>query len=235
MIPIVGLESFQVLEQLNDGKNEQLFHLLVQPWEPTSPPLGRIQISLSLSNYSDESYVSEYGELNSTGGISVFGSSPTAVLAFWGWTEITVSGSHLDLQPLFCSLGERLYQLEPLSTTSATCLVSLEEDDHLLELKLVTELGQHVPGEGHLTVIQGLARELWPELQSAAQGKALEIHGTGFRSNESFCYLESESIAHQRVQAQVVNSELLLCELPEGIDPILSVSVHNELGHDDLY
>lgn len=37
------------------------------------------------------------------------------------------------------------------------------------------------------------------------------------------------------MQAQVVNSEMLLCELPEFVDPILSVSVHNELGHDDLY
>lgn len=62
--------------------------------------------------------------------------------------------------------------------------MSLEEDDHLLELKLVTELGEHVPGKGQLTVIQGLARELWPELQSAVQGEALEIQGTGFRSNE---------------------------------------------------
>lgn len=162
MIPRVGFEGFGVLEQLNDSENEHLVHLLVQPLEPASPPLGRIQISLSLSNYSDESYVSEYKELNSTGGISIFGSSPTAVLAYWGWTEITVSGSHLDIQPLFCSLGERLYQLEPLSTTSATCLVSLLEDDHLLEVRLVTELGEYVPGEGHLTVIQGLARELWP-------------------------------------------------------------------------
>lgn len=105
VIAIVSLDGFRVLEQHNDGKNEQLVHLLVQPLEPTSPPLGRIQISLTLSNYSDESYASEYQELNSSGGISVFGWSPAAVLAFWGWTEITVSGSHLDLQPLFCSLG----------------------------------------------------------------------------------------------------------------------------------
>ena len=90
------------------------------------------------------------------------GNIPRMVLGFWGWTKLTIQGSHLDLQPLYCKIRDILYQFTFDSDHDGSCFVSFNSSMQNETVRLVTALGETVPGSGEIEVIQGSAYELWP-------------------------------------------------------------------------
>ena len=96
--------------------------LLVRPRAPPGPPYGLVQATFLLNQFNEVNwldnehrYQSNFHELHVPGATTVLSTSPTTVLGFWRWAELHVTGSHLDLQPLYCKLEERLYELELVS------------------------------------------------------------------------------------------------------------------------
>lgn len=153
--------------------------------------------------------------------------SPRTVLAFWKWVELHIVGSHLDLQPLYCRIKERLFELQYNSDHDGTCLVSLYLEDQVESVILVTSNGETVPGQGEINVIQGQAEELWPRLGSVASSSqdTVQVIGSGFRDEFSTCHIQSGPDKFE-VKAEVINSERAKCAFPQNktlstLDPII--------------
>lgn len=129
--------------------------------------------------------------LQVVGATTLLGTSPNVVLGFKEWVQLTVSGSHLDIQSLYCRIHNQLYQLQIITSIEGKCTVSVKDIEEPVEIHLITTLGEIVPGVGRLTVVQGEAMELWPRLQSVTSSERglLEVTGSGFRPGESKCIL----------------------------------------------
>lgn len=231
--PTLTLEGFKVFtqEQLEEDK----LALLVRPLERFAPGEKPVQISLSLPQIQ---YESKYTDLVMAGGTSLTGNSPRMVLAFWGWTELTLTGSHLDLQPLYCQIGEVLYEFTFDSDHNGTCLVALDPAMSTEGVYLVTALGETLPGAGEIEVVQGSAKELWPQLShlSSATSNSIHLIGSGFRSGSSRCHIRGETSNFQ-VEADVFDAQSLSCLLPEGqtlseIGPLVTVQIQNYYSED---
>ena len=125
-------------------------------------------------------------------------------------------GSHLEAQALFCQLGEKFFELEALSATRGRCTVSLEGVNKE-QVRLITGLGELVPGLGELRVLHDELPELWPALSSAvlSPGSPAQVllQGSGFRQGVSVCDIQAGDVS-QAVQAEVSSSGVLSCLLP---------------------
>ena len=88
-------------------------------------------------------------------------------------------------------MNGKLFELQVIASREGLCLVSVRGIQGLVAVEVVTAHGEKVPGGGQLTVVQGTAEQLWPQLASAVsfQSSTLQVNGSGFRSGESKCVL----------------------------------------------
>jgi hypothetical protein len=102
-------------------------------------------------------------------------------------------------------------------------------------LTLVTSLGEQLPGQGNLTVLQEPIGDIWPRIESVSRSflfqRSLTISGTGFKPNTTTCQI-SNSTASIRVAAEVVSPTQLECLIDPGMveDEILSVQLQNAVA-----
>lgn len=189
-------------------------------------------MSLTLPAHSLE--VDAGGGLRVVGATTVLGTSPSVTLAAFGWAEVTVTGSHLELLPLYCAFRGDYYELTVETSTTGACLIAVGTPG-AGEIAVVSQLGERVPGGGALTVIGEEVEQLWPRLDSAVwvAGLGLFIEGSGFRVNESYCLLR-HGAEDLQVAAAVAGPAALACPLGEsGLQaPVIEVAVQNRIAED---
>ena len=126
-------------------------------------------------------------------------------------------------------MNGKLFELQVIASREGLCLVSVRGIQGLVAVEVVTAHGEKVPGGGQLTVVQGTAEQLWPQLASAVsfQSSTLQVNGSGFRSGESKCVLKNTTHSF-KVLATVQSPQILHCQLDQGLAlpflaPVLSV------------
>jgi len=198
-------------------------------------PNSAVQVNISLPHMAF-SFTSEYTGLEVLGATTLLASTPQVAIRSLGWLEVELTGSHFEVQPLYCFIAGNLHELEALSSTRGRCLISLERAGDQ-EVRLLTKLGEQVPGNGRLSILSEELSLLWPRIESAIQSwdeaRLVHLQGDGFRANQTFCDFESGQVRLE-VQADVRSPSGLSCPVPSEFAalPVVAVYVRNVVADD---